>query len=221
MKGKLFIVPTPIGNLGDMTYRGVETLKEATLIAAEDTRRTSILLNNYQIRAPLISYHEHNEKFRSQELVQKLLNGEKIALVSDAGMPGISDPGFRLISLAIDNQIPITVLPGASAFLPALIGSGLPFHEFVFLGFLPKKQKALEDKLSLFKTLPFTILFYESPKRLHKTLSQCQKILGDRRAVICRELSKIYEEFRRGTLTELLNNLPQNVKGEITVVISA
>jgi len=219
-QGKLYVVPTPIGNLADMTYRSVQVLQEATIIAAEDTRHTKKLLNYYDIKTPLISYHEHNEKHRSEELINRLLQGEMIALVSDAGMPGISDPGHVLIQRAIDAKINVIVLPGANAALTALIGSGLATDQFLFYGFLPRKQKARRDILSTLKNKSATLIFYESPFRVKDTVATIYEQFGDRQLVIARELTKQFETYLRGKTSEIITWLEKNdVIGECCIVV--
>ena len=217
--GMLFLVGTPIGNLEDITFRALRTLKEADLIACEDTRRTQQLLNHYSIKTPTISYHEHNELTRAPELVLQLEEGSHIALVSDAGMPVISDPGHRLVSLAIRHNIPVIPIPGASAFVAALSAAGLPVDKFRFLGFLPSKKgqrrKALEELTSSSKTL----VFYEAPHRLLDMLADVRDVLSDPPVVVAREVTKVHEEFVRGAASEVLAQLKKKpVKGEITVL---
>ncbi|MFC2075049.1 16S rRNA (cytidine(1402)-2'-O)-methyltransferase [Bdellovibrionota bacterium] len=220
MSGMLSIVPTPIGNLGDITFRGVETLKNADIIAAEDTRRTKILLGHYQIDTPLISYHEHNEYKRTPELLKRIENGEHVALVSDAGTPSVSDPGYRLVFAALEKSLPVTALPGASAILPALVVSGFPTDSFVFLGFLPRKKGERRKKLEEVATFTYTAVFFESPNRVKAVLSECKSILGDRKVAICRELTKKFEEIKRGKISEILKEIPEKLKGEITIAIA-
>ena len=220
MSGRLFIVPTPIGNLEDITLRAINTLKEVDLILAEDTRTSSFLLKHLGISKPLKSYHQHNEHKILDELITQLNSGKNIALISDAGTPGISDPGFLLIREAIEKKITIISLPGATAFVPALINSGLPCNEFSFYGFLPQK-KGRQTRLKLLELEEKTFIVYESPFRLVKLLQELQKHLGaKRKACVCRELTKLFEETKRGTLEELIlfyNSKP--VKGEIVVVV--
>jgi len=219
--GKLYIVPTPIGHLADMTYRAVQTLQDVQLIAAEDTRHTKKLLNHYEISTPLISYHEHNEQERSDQLIDQLVNGEHIALVSDAGMPGISDPGHILIQRAIAAEIAIIVLPGANAALTALIGSGLSTDKFLFYGFLPRKQKAKRDILAALKNQLETIIFYESPFRIKNTVATIYHELGNRQIVIARELTKQFETYIRGKASEVNRWLKTNdIKGECCLIVS-
>lgn len=202
--GKLYLVPTPIGNLADMTFRAVEALKEAALIAAEDTRNTQKLLNHFAIETPQISFHEHNYAERIPQLIEKLANGTVIAQVSDAGMPSISDPGKELVAACVKEEIPVISLPGATAGMTALIASGLPPQPFTFVGFLPRKKAAQKAALEAWQAHPETLIFYESPYRMAPTVKLFANVFGEeRRAVICRELTKIHEEYLRGTLAEL------------------
>lgn len=222
MSGSLFIVPTPIGNLGDISFRAIEVLKKVSIIAAEDTRRTSILLRHYNIdklNIQLVSFHEHNQESRTLDLINRMIDGESLALVSDAGTPLISDSGYLLISKAIEENINIVSLPGASAILTALTLSNFPLNEFLFLGFLPKKKNLIIKKFEEFKESSVTIILFESPKRIKNTLNILFDILGDRRVVVCRELTKIFEEIIRGKISELSSGLKDEIKGEITVVI--
>src|SRR5467141_2942202 len=219
----LYLVGTPIGNLEDITLRAVRLLKEVDVIACEDTRQTQKLLNHYGITTRTISYHEHNEMTRSAELVKEMQEGASVALVTDAGMPGISDPGFRLISLTIRHQLPVVPIPGASAFLAALVASGLPTDSFRFSGFLPAKSGQRRKLLESVKDSPRTQVFYEAPHRLLETLSDVSEILGDaRHVVIAREVTKIHEEFLRGRAREIFEQLKArgDVKGEITLLIA-
>src|SRR5271157_143559 len=219
-KGKLFVVGTPIGNLEDITLRAIRILKEVDLIACEDTRRTQQLLNHYQIHTPTLSYHEHNEMTRAPELVIKLAEGENIALVSDAGMPVVSDPGFRLVHLAVRHAIPVIPVPGASAFVAALAASGLPVDKFRFLGFLPSKRGERKKALEELKDATKTLIFYEAPHRLVEMLKDAREILGEREIVVAREVTKVHEEFLRGTISTTLEYLKRKpVKGEITVLM--
>lgn len=220
MPGILYLVATPIGNLEDITLRALRILKEVSLIACEDTRQTGKLLTHYLIKCPTISYHEHNEKERTEQLINHLLEGKSIALVSDAGTPMISDPGFSLVNKAISAQIPIIAIPGASALLPALITSGFKSSEFVFIGFLPARRGERRKKLLEIKPLPFTIICYESPHRITESLIDAKEILGARKATIARELTKVYEEVLRGNLMELSDiTLEKQLKGELVLVI--
>jgi 16S rRNA (cytidine1402-2'-O)-methyltransferase len=218
----LYLVATPIGNLEDITLRAVRILKEVDVIACEDTRQTQKLLNHYGIATRTTSYHEHNELTRAAELVKELQEGASVALVTDAGMPGISDPGFRLISLAIRHHVPVVPVPGASAFLAALVASGLPTDSFRFSGFLPAKRGDRRAALEAIKASPRTQVFYEAPHRIVETLSDVVEVLGrDRHVVIAREVTKLHEEFLRGRAGELLETLQarDGVKGEITLLI--
>ncbi len=219
----LYLVATPIGNLEDITLRALRILKEVDLIACEDTRQTSKLLNHYGIQTRTVSYHEHNEMTKAAELVVDLEGGAKIALVTDAGMPGISDPGFRLIALAIRHRVPVVPIPGASAFLAALVASGLPTDSFRFSGFLPSKTGQRRKLLETIKDSPRTQVFYEAPHRLLDTLTDVAEVLGeDRHVVVAREVTKIYEEFLRGRARDILDQLKArgDVKGEITLLIA-
>jgi 16S rRNA (cytidine1402-2'-O)-methyltransferase len=218
----LYLVATPIGNLEDITLRAVRVLKEADLIACEDTRQTQKLLNHYAISTRTISYHEHNEMTRAAELVLELERGARVALVTDAGMPGISDPGFRLISLAIRHHIPVVPIPGAAAFLAALVASGLPTDSFRFSGFLPAKRGQRRQMLESIKESPRTQVFYEAPHRVVEALADVVEVLGnDRHVVVAREVTKIHEEFLRGRAGDVLEtlNARSDVKGEITLLI--
>lgn len=220
MAGKLYIVPTPVGNLEDMTFRAVEVLRNADLILAEDTRTTSVLLKHYGISVPTESHHKFNEHARVAPVCEKLLSGMDIALVSDAGTPGISDPGFLLARACADAGITVETLPGATAFVPALVDSGLPADRFVFEGFLPVK-KGRQTRLTELAEEGRTMIFYESPYRLAKTLTQMCVFFGnERRASVSREISKVHEETRRGTLAELAQWYTDNPpKGEIVFII--
>jgi 16S rRNA (cytidine1402-2'-O)-methyltransferase len=218
----LYLVGTPIGNLEDITLRAMRILKEVQLIACEDTRQTSKLLNHYDIQTRTISYHEHNELTRSAELIMHLEQGQSIALVTDAGMPGVSDPGYRLASLAIRHRIPVVPIPGASAFLCALVASGLPTDSFVFHGFLPVKLGQRRKALEEIKNEVRTQIFYEAPHRLLATLADVVDVLGaHRHVVVAREVTKIYEEFVRASAAEVLADFTKRdeVRGEITLLI--
>ncbi len=219
----LYLVATPIGNLEDITLRALRVLKEVDLIACEDTRQTLKLLSHYGIQTRLVSYHEHNEMTKAAELVVDLEGGAKIALVTDAGMPGISDPGFRLIALAIRHHVPVIPIPGASAFLAALVASGLPTDSFRFSGFLPSKAGQRRKLLESVKDSPRTQVFYEAPHRLLETLADVAEVLGsDRHVVVAREVTKLHEEFLRGRVAEVLEQFKARgaVKGEITLLIA-
>jgi len=216
-------VGTPIGNLEDITLRALRVLKEADVIACEDTRQTAKLLNHYGIDKPTVSYHEHNESTRAAELVTRLERGESIALVTDAGMPGVSDPGYRLVALAIRHGIRVVPVPGASAFLAALVASGLPTDSFRFGGFLPAKAGARRTALEAVRDSPRTQLFYEAPHRIVETLHDVVEVLGpSRHVVIAREITKLHEEFLRGPAAEILAELKKRdvVRGEITLLIA-
>ncbi|MBV5260651.1 16S rRNA (cytidine(1402)-2'-O)-methyltransferase [Synechococcus moorigangaii CMS01] len=220
--GTLYLVGTPIGNLDDMTFRAIATLKNVDLIAAEDTRHTGKLLKHFQIVTPQISYHDHNRQQRQDQLLEKLHNGLNIALVSDAGLPGISDPGFELVASAIASGISVVPIPGVSAGLTGLIASGLSPEKFVFEGFLPSKKKARNQLLSQLAQEPRTLIFYEAPHRLVKTLTDLlEHFEGDRPIVCARELTKLHEEFWRGTLTTALTHYQQHSpKGEFTLIVA-
>jgi 16S rRNA (cytidine1402-2'-O)-methyltransferase len=218
--GTLYIVSTPIGNLEDMTMRAVRVLKEVSLIAAEDTRRTGLLLKHFDIQTPLTSFFEGNEQKKGDFILSKLTGGDSIALVSDAGTPGISDPGFRLIQKAIEEEIPVVPIPGPSAVIAALSVAGLPTDAFLFRGFLPHKSKRRRDLLQELEGLRETLVFYESPYRISGTLQDILDILGDREVVLARELTKIYEEILRGKVSEIQRQITgRKLKGEITLVI--
>ena len=220
-QGTLYIVSTPIGNMEDITLRALRILKEVDLIAAEDTRRTGLLLKHFEIQTPLTSYFEGNELKKRGYILSKLKEDKNIALVSDAGTPGISDPGFRLIQLAIENQISIVPIPGPSAVITALSVSGLPTDAFLFQGFLPHKSKKRRDLLKELEEVRETLIFYESPHRISETLRDIFDILGDREIVLTRELTKVYEEIIRGMVSEILKQVgDRTLKGEITLVIS-
>jgi 16S rRNA (cytidine1402-2'-O)-methyltransferase len=220
MPGSLYVVATPIGNLEDITLRALRVLKEVDLIAAEDTRHTQTLLRHYDIRTPLTSYHEHNERSKARPLVERLLGGESIALLSDAGTPAISDPGYRLVVEAIRAGVQVIPLPGASALTAVLSASGLPTDRFVFEGFLPAKEQERKSKLQTLRRETRTLIFYEAPHRLKQSLADMEQILGDRQIVIGREVSKAHEEFLRGTIAEVAGRIAdQSIKGEITIVL--
>ena len=219
--GALYIVSTPIGNLEDITERALRVLREVALIACEDTRHTRKLLTHYGINTPTVSYHEHNERERAVELLSRLQAGDSIAIVSDAGTPGINDPGFRVVHLAIENEVRVIPVPGPSALIAALVSSGLPTDEFFFGGFLPAKTNARRTRLAELRSLPATLIFYEAPHRIAATLKDAQEILGPRRAVVARELTKMHEEFTRGSLPELAERFGsgERVRGEIVLII--
>lgn len=218
MKGKLYLVATPIGNLEDITLRALRILKEVDLIAAEDTRHTLGLLNHFEISKPLISYYKQNEKTKSEILIKKLLEGQNVAIVSDAGTPGISDPGEEIVKVAIENGIEIIPIPGACAFVNALIASGLSSKEFVFIGFLSAIKKDKKDKLEEIKYETRTLILYEAPHKLKATLEAIYEILGDRKIVLARELTKIHEEFIRDNVSSILERIDE-IKGEFVILI--
>lgn len=218
MTGKLFLVATPIGNLEDITYRAIKILKEVDIIAAEDTRHTLKLLNHYEISKPLISYHRHNEEVKSDILIDKLLEGKNIAVVSDAGTPGISDPGEEVVKEAIKNNIEVIPIPGACALVNALIASGLNTKEFLFLGFLPLNKKNRENALNKIKKSKSTVILYEAPHKLINTLQGLLKNVGDINCVLAREITKIHEEFIRGNISNLLEKI-QEPKGEYVILL--
>jgi 16S rRNA (cytidine1402-2'-O)-methyltransferase len=216
----LYLVATPIGNLEDITLRALRILKEVDQIACEDTRHTQKLLSHYNIRKPLVSYHEHNELTRAPELVVAMEQGAQIALVSDAGVPLVSDPGYRLVTLCLRHHIPVVPIPGPSALLAALSASGLPNEEFLFAGFLPARSGERRRALERLRIEDRTIIFYEAPHRIEETLVDAHEILGDRPACIAREVTKLHEEFRRGSLAELAASLAEKpARGEITLLI--
>jgi 16S rRNA (cytidine1402-2'-O)-methyltransferase len=221
-KPALYLVATPIGNLEDITLRALRVLKEVDVIACEDTRQTQKLLNHYAIVTRTTSYHEHNEITKAAELIKEMQEGASVALVTDAGMPGISDPGYRLITLAIRHHVPVVPVPGASAFLAALVASGLPTDSFRFSGFLPAKRGERRSVLERIKSSPRTQVFYEAPHRIVEALEDVVEVLGaSRHAVVAREVTKMHEEFLRGRASELLETLKarSTVKGEITLLI--
>ena len=222
MVGTLFIIATPIGNLEDITQRALRVLREADLIACEDTRHTRKLLNHFAITTATISYHEHNEKERAEELCEALESGKNIALVSDAGTPLISDPGFRIVQAAVDRGISVVPIPGASAVITALSVSGLPTDQFLFAGFLPARTGARRAKLNELRTVAGTLVFYETPHRIKATLQEALEVLGNREAVIAREVTKLHEEFARGSLSQLIERLSSSEapRGEMVLIIS-
>ena len=217
----LYVVATPVGNLGDITLRALEVLKGVDVVAAEDTRHSGLLLKHFEIKKPFVSYHEHNEAARTAELVERIARGENVALITDAGTPGLSDPGLRLIRECINRQLPFTIIPGPSSILIALLGSGFPNEKFSFRGFLPVKSGRRERELRIAADSEETTLFFESPYRLLKTLHACTTVMPHRQLCIARELTKKFEEFRRGTAAELLAHYEARpAKGEIVLVIS-
>ena len=217
--GKVYLVSTPIGNLKDITYRAVETLENVPLIAAEDTRHSKVLLSHYNISTPLISYFEHNKFSRIPKLMDHLKSGSDLAVITDAGTPGISDPAYRLVREAVSLSILIESIPGPSAFLAGLVSSGLPTDRFIFEGFLPPKKGRKKRMLSV-ENEEATLIYYESPKRLLRTLKQLKEILGDRPAVVARELTKLHEEIKRGTLSELYTYFDKKkARGECVILV--
>lgn len=218
---RLYLVPSPIGNLGDITYRAVEVLRNADVILCEDTRTSSVLLRHYQVQKPLTPYHQHNEHKILPHLIEQLAAGKTFALLTDAGTPGVSDPGFLLVRECIRHNIPVECLPGATAFVPALVQSGIPSNRFVFEGFLPLK-KGRQTLLKKLAEEERTIILYESPHRLVKTLHELGTVLGaDRQAAVCRELTKMFEETNKNTLAELANHYEKHApKGEIVIVVA-
>lgn len=220
MPGILYVVATPIGNLEDVSFRAVRILKEAAIIAAEDTRHTKILLEHYGIATRLTSYHEHNEENKAKELVRRLVNGENVALVCDAGTPAISDPGYRLVIEAIRAGVTVVPVPGPSALIAVLSAAGLPTDRFVFEGFLPGKINPRRQRLEALRGETRTMVFYEAPHRLRETLEDMLDILGDREVVLAREVSKIHEEFLRGRISEVAAQTGAHVRGELTLVVA-
>ena len=219
-KGILYLIPTPIGNLEDMSFRAIRLLKEADLIAAEDTRNTKKLCNYFEIGTPVVSYHEHNKETSGDKLIQKVKEGLKIALVSDAGMPAISDPGYELVLAATREKVTVVPLPGANAALTSLIASGLPCQPFYFFGFLNRNKKEKRTELEEIKWQSATLIFYESPHRLKETLAIMLDVLGNRKIAICRELTKKYEEFIRGTIEEVIAWTNQDeIRGEFCLIV--
>lgn len=220
-KAMLYVVPTPVGNMEDMTFRAVRVLKEADLILAEDTRTSGVLLQHYDIRGELMSHHKFNEHETVQQVVQKIQGGQTVALISDAGTPGISDPGFLLVRECVKRGVEVQTLPGATAFVPALVSSGLPCDKFCFEGFLPPK-KGRQSRLEALKTEPRSIVFYESPRRLLRTLQQFSEVFGeDRQVSVAREISKLHEEHVRGTLKEVVAHFEATEPlGEIVIILA-
>lgn len=220
MAGTLYLVATPIGNLADMTFRAVDVLRSVDVIACEDTRHTQKLLNHYRIATRTVSYHEHNEHERAEELVESLIAGRSVAVVSDAGTPGICDPGSRMVLRAAEAGIAVVPVPGAVAFVNAIIASGLASDRIFFGGFLPSKKGDRRKRLDEVRDIPATLVFYETPHRIARSLIDCLEILGERRAAVARELTKLHEEMRRGTLSELVRDLGKAAsKGEFVLVI--
>lgn len=219
-KGILYLIPTPIGNLEDMSFRAVRLLKEVDLIAAEDTRNTKKLCNYFEISTPIVSYHEHNKEISGSKLIEKLKTGLNIAVVSDAGMPAISDPGYELVSAAVGEQLTVVPLPGPNAALTSLIASGLSCQPFYFYGFLNRQTREKRKELEKLQKQMATVIFYESPHRLRETLKEILEVFGNRRIVLCRELTKRYEEFIRGTLSEVTDWAKQTeIRGEFCLIV--
>jgi 16S rRNA (cytidine1402-2'-O)-methyltransferase len=222
MVGTLYIVATPIGNLEDITQRALRVLGEVDLVACEDTRRTRVLLNHFGIKTKAISYHEHNERERAAEICEMLASGKNVALVSDAGTPLINDPGFRVVNAAIEINATVIPIPGAVAFVSALVASGLPSDQFFFAGFLPARAHARRAKLAELHAVPATLVFYEAPHRINAALKDALEVLGNRRAAIARELTKLHEEIARGSLSDLAQRFgsASTARGEMVLVIS-
>lgn len=220
-RGTLYLIATPIGNLEDISARALRLLREVDLILCEDTRHTGRLLHHFGIKTRTLSYHEHNEDARAREAIEMLLSGRRLALVSDAGTPAINDPGFPLVRLAIEHGLTVTPIPGASAFVSALIASGLPTDQFFFAGFLPPKSGARRATLASLRTLSATLIFYEAPHRILASLRDARETLGNRRAAVARELTKLHEEYLRGTLDELTTHFADatHARGEMVVII--
>ena len=218
MSGTLFLISTPIGNLEDITLRALRVLREADLIAAEDTRRTAKLLAHYAITTPTISFHEHNTRSRLPQLLRRLAGGERVALVTDAGTPGLSDPGVELVRACLDDNIPVEPVPGANAPLTAAVASGFPLEPLTILGFVPVRVKARKDWFSAIQAIKHTMTFFEAPHRIRQTLTDLDTVLGDRPIMLARELSKVHQEFARGTARHIIGLLTV-FKGEFTVVV--
>lgn len=222
MPGTLYVVATPIGNLEDITHRAIRILSEVSLIACEDTRHTRKLLNHYGIKTKSVSYHEHNEREQAVKLIEQIKAGADVAVVSDAGTPGISDPGFRIVRLALERNVRVVPLPGPTALISALVASGLPSDEFFFGGFLPARATARRKRLEELSTIPATLVFYEAPHRIVETLKDARAILGEREAIVARELTKLHEELMRGPLSELMKQFDSSQhepRGEMVLVI--
>jgi len=219
--GKLYLVPTPIGNIGDITQRALDILKQVDLVACEDTRHSGMLLQRLGLKKKLMSYHDFNESRRAKQLLTKIGHGMTVAVITDAGSPGISDPAFRIVRAAIAGKIDVIPLPGATAIIPALTASGLPTDRFFFEGFLPHKLTARRKRLEKLKELAHTLVFYESPHRVQKSLDDMLEVFGDRKACLAREISKRYEQFLRGKISGILDTITQkHVKGEVVLVVS-
>jgi 16S rRNA (cytidine1402-2'-O)-methyltransferase len=222
MTGTLYLVATPIGNLEDISQRALRTLRQVDVVACEDTRRTRVLLNHFGIKTKTVSYHEHNERARAEQLCEDMQAGKSVALVSDAGTPLISDPGFRIVQAAIARDIAVVPIPGATALVAALVASGLSSDQFLFAGFLPARANARQAKLEEFRTVSLTLVFYEAPHRIAATLKTALEVFGDRSAVVARELTKLHEEIARGRLSELTKRFggDSTARGEIVLIIS-
>ncbi|GCE11255.1 16S rRNA (cytidine(1402)-2'-O)-methyltransferase [Tengunoibacter tsumagoiensis] len=218
----LYLVATPIGNLGDMTLRALEILRSVDLIASEDTRKTGLMLKHFEIQKPLMAFHEHNEQRAGQRIEELLRQGQSVAVVTDAGTPGISDPGFTLVRRAINADLPVTMIPGATAFVMALVLSGLPVHSFTFRGFPPRKTVGRQKFIAQDKEAPHTLIFYESPYRLVDFLRDAREVLGDRQAAVANDLTKMFEKIERGSLSQLIATFEpiSKLKGEYIVVIA-
>jgi 16S rRNA (cytidine1402-2'-O)-methyltransferase len=217
----LYLVATPIGNLGDITLRALETLRNVDVVASEDTRKTGLLLKHFEMQKPQMAFHEHNEQRAGQKILSLMQQGQSVALVTNAGTPGVSDPGFTLVRHAIDAGIPVTMIPGPSALIMALVLSGLPVHSFTFRGFPPRKSAARRRFFGVDKNTPHTLIFYESPYRLEEFFADAIEVFGDRRAALANDLTKLFEQVQRGTLSELMSNLQKTEpKGEYTIVIA-
>ena len=216
----LYLVATPIGNLADISLRALDTLREVDIVASEDTRRTGRLLQHFEIKKKQIAFHEHNEHQMGKKLIDMIQNGQSVAMVTDAGTPGISDPGYTLVQLAIENDVPVTMIPGATAVIMALVLSGLPAHAFTFRGFPPRKSGKRQRFFAIDETSPHTLVFYESPYRISKFLVDALAVYGDRKAAVANELTKLYEAVHRGTLSELITHFEtENPRGEYVIVI--
>jgi 16S rRNA (cytidine1402-2'-O)-methyltransferase len=217
----LYLIATPIGNLGDITHRALETLRQVDLVASEDTRKTGLLLKHFEIKKPQISFYEHNEALSGERVMERLRAGESVAVVTNAGMPGISDPGFSLVRKAVAENLPVTVIPGPTAFVMAVVLSGLPTHSFTFRGFLPRKTAGRRKTFAADRESPYTLIYYESPYRLKAALTDALEVLGDRRAAVVNDLTKMFERVDRGTLSELLRVCETTeLRGEYVLVVS-
>lgn len=218
--GKIYLVPTPIGNLEDISQRALKVLSQVDIIGCEDTRRSGKLLSRFDIKKRLISYHDFNESSRAKKLIEEVKTGKSIAIITDGGSPGISDPAYRIVALAIENNIELVPIPGPTALIPALTASGLPTDRFFFEGFLPQKSSGRKKRFKQLENMPHTLIFYESPFRIEKTLNDLYDVLGDRHICIAREISKIYEEFIRGAISDVIGKIKdKKIKGEIVLVV--